>query len=349
MHYIGIDAHKETRQATVMNEAGDIVERRKVPTRAADLKQFFRKYRGSKAVLESSTVWEFVYETVSGEGIEVILANPAQVKAISQARIKTDKVDSETLAHLLRTDMIPESYVARPEIRELRKDVRGRLHMKKTTSALMNQLYSEMIRRGIEYKEGALQTKKGREKLRRDLPVPRVLRRLDILEALLEEIDGYNKELLLPAYDANPKAQLLSTIRGVGYYTALTVVAEVGDFNRFPDSDSGVSFVGLDPGVRQSGNTVRMGPITKAGPHNLRWILVEAMYSHLRHCQAKDVCRLCNFYKKVRKRRGKEIAVVAGAAKMFRIMYWMVKLNQPYRPQGLDLANVLEGEPRSIE
>jgi len=116
MYYVGIDAHKEMCQTTVMNENGRVVERRKVPTRLADLKEFFKKYRGSKEVLESSTVWEFVYETVPGEGVEVVLANPSQVKAISQARIKTDKVDSETLAHLLRADLIPEAYIAPPEI-----------------------------------------------------------------------------------------------------------------------------------------------------------------------------------------------------------------------------------------
>ena len=123
------------------------------------------------------------------------------------------------------------------------------------------------------------------------------------------------------------EAQLLATINGVGYYTALTVVAEVGDVHRFPDSDSLVSFTGLAPRVRQSSTMLRIGPITKAGSPNLRWVLIEAMHSHLRYCKLKDKYRLCSFHERIAKRRGKQKAAVAGAAKMLRIMYSILKLN----------------------
>ena len=93
----------------------------------------------------------------------------------------------------------------------------------------------------------------------------------------------------------------------------------------------------------------RMGHITRAGSSNLRWILVEAMHSHLMNCKAKDECRLCRFHKRIERRRKGKAAVVAGAAKLLRIMYWMLKLNLPYHPQGLDLRSAAEGEPRVLE
>ena len=336
VYYIGIDAHKTSCQATVMDDDGRVVERRKVATDLHELRDFFSRYREGRAVVEACPVWEIVYEAGRRAGVEVVLANPGQVKAISQARVKTDKVDSETLAHLLRTDMVPESYIAPTWVRELRRDLRGRMLLLKSLVAMRNQLYSEMMRKGIPYERRCLKTMRGRDELRATLPAPRILRRLELLDALEEELKGYNSEILLPAFHESEEAHLLATVEGVGFYTALTVVAELGDVDRFPDSDSVVSYAGLAPWVRQSGGDARMGPITKAGPHNLRFVLVEAMHSHLRYCRTREECRLCGFHERVKKRRGGKIAVVAGAAKLLRIMYWMLKLNRPYRPQGFD-------------
>ena len=84
-----------------MDETGAIVDRAKVPTDLAHLNEYFRRFSGSEAVIESNTVWEFVYETLQSLGIRTVLANPLQVKAIAKGKKKTDKVDSATLAHLL--------------------------------------------------------------------------------------------------------------------------------------------------------------------------------------------------------------------------------------------------------
>lgn len=348
MKYIGIDQHKDFCQATVVDDKGKILECKKVPSRTKDLRKFFKRYKGCKAVIESNTVWEFIYETLSKLGIDVTLTNPLEVKAIAHAKVKTDKIDSKMLAHLLRTDMIPVSYVAPLNVRELRKDVKGRIFLKKISSGLKNQLYAELIRKGIEYRKGLLGTKKGRKEMARMLPVPRVLKKLVFLQMVEDELYKYNRDLLLPAYEADPKANLLATIDGVGYYTALTVVAYLDDVERFHSSDAAVCYSGIVSRTSQTAHTVRMGRITKAGPANLRWVLVEAMHSHLRYCKSKKTCKLCKFYHRMKKKRDKQKATLAGAAKLLRIMYWMLKLNQPYRPQGLDPAFFHGGEPREL-
>jgi transposase len=147
--YLGVDIHKAFCQTTVMDEHGTIVEQEKVPTDPEHLEAFFRRYSGSRAVIESNTVWEFVYEKLQQLGIDVTLANPSQVKAIAQARVKTDTVDSATLAHLLRGNLVPAVWVGPPELRELRKDVRARRGLRGMSTMLKNQLYSELIRLGI--------------------------------------------------------------------------------------------------------------------------------------------------------------------------------------------------------
>lgn len=348
MRYLGIDQHKDFCQITVVDDKGKIIESKKVPSRTKDLRKFFKRYKGSKAVIESNTVWEFIYETVAKLGIDVTLTNPLEVKAIAHAKVKTDKVDSKMLAHLLRTDMIPASYVAPIKVREQRKDVKGRIFLKKISTGLKNQLYAELIRKGIEYRNGFLGTKKGRKEMAKMLPVPRVLKKLVFLDMVEDELYKYNRDILLPAYEADPKAKLLATIDGVGYYTALTVVAYLDDVERFHSSDAAVCYAGIVSRTRQTAHTVRMGRITKAGPSNLRWVLVEALHSHLGHCKSKKTCMLCKFYHRIKKKRDKAKATIAGAAKLLRIMYWMLKLNQPYRPQGLDPAVVSGGKPRGV-
>jgi transposase len=349
VNYLGVDVHRAFCQTTVVDEQGAIVERAKVLTDHGHLTEFFRRYSGSRAVIESNTIWEFVYEELSALGVEVTLCNPAQVRAIAQARVKTDKVDADTLAQLLRGGLIPEAWVGPLELRELRKDVRVRRGMREIATTLKNRVYSELIRRGIPYEEGVLASGVGRRWVRSQLSDRRPGALLDALDSIDGEIKSLNKEILLPKFEENASAQLLATVPGVGFYTALTVAAIVGEVHRFRDSSALVSYAGLAPRIRQSATTTRLGPITKVGPSQLRWVLVEAVGMHRRHCEAKATCRLCRFYTRVSRRRGQKKATVATAAKLLRIMYWMLTMNQPYRPQGLDPVSRAEGEPRELD
>lgn len=346
MRYIGLDVHKSFCQAAVVDEKGEIVEEKRIDTTKEAIEGFFRRYKGSKAVLESTGVWEYVYEAVQSCGVEAIVSNPLKTRMIAEAQIKTDKIDCRILAQLLRSNMIPESHVPDPEIREGRKDVRERLIMKKVSTSLKNHIYAELIRRGIKYKKGMIKYKSGRKWARETLAEPRLDQTFDLLEAVENAIKEYNHERLLPAYESNEKAQIVATMDGIGYYTALTIYSELGDVSRFPNSNRVVSYCGLNPRVHQSSTTLRMGPITKQGPAILRWILIEAAHCHLMRCRNKSECRLCQFYKRISRKRGKNKAIVALAAKMARTIYWMLKLNQPYRSQGLNPAMFRDGERR---
>lgn len=222
----------------------------------------------------------------------------------------------------------------------------ARRGLRDISTTLKNQIYSELTRRGIAYEPGCLSTKKERSWVQAtltDCRVQALLRQLDLLE---EGRARYNKEVLLPKYNLSAEAQLLATIPGVGYYTALTAAAFIGDARRFRESDALISYAGLAPRVSQPSSSLHLGPITKAGPHLLRWVLHEAFQMHRLHCPTKDTCQLCTFYRRVCRRRGKYKAVTAGAAKLLRVMYWMLKMNEPYHPQGLEPRKGTEGEPR---
>ena len=77
--------------------------------------------------------------------------------------------------------------------------------------------------------------------------------------------------------------RLLTTIPGIGYYSALLIKSEIGDVTRFPSDERLCAYAGLVPSVHSSGSCTRYGPITREGSRWLRWIMVECAHSHLRY------------------------------------------------------------------
>ena len=94
MLYVGVDAHKATSHITVMDDAGKVLQRKQVPTSLSGLRDVLESYdEPMKAVLEASHGWGPMYDWLDEITDEVILAHPAKVRAIADARIKTDKID----------------------------------------------------------------------------------------------------------------------------------------------------------------------------------------------------------------------------------------------------------------
>lgn len=129
MKYIGLDCHKQYDHATMIDtETGEVKARR-----LAHIKEEFREFVGDKAgtrvVIESCRDWSRTYE-LSGDLVEeVILAHPLKVKAIASAKVKTDAIDSRTLAQLLMADLIPEAHLRKAENRVKQRVIRHRTFM----------------------------------------------------------------------------------------------------------------------------------------------------------------------------------------------------------------------------
>lgn len=114
----------------------------------------------------------------------------------------------------------------------------------------------------------------------------------------------------------------------VSYYSALLIKSEIGDISRFPDKFKLISYAGLCPSVKQSGSKEIRGHITKQGSRNLRWILIQCSNIAIRH---DDYLR--NFYKRIARKRGHKIAIVATARKMLVCIYYMLKRKEAYNPK----------------
>jgi transposase len=149
---------------------------------------------------------------------------------------------------------------------------------------------------------------------------------LPVLEVLDERIAELSKIIKQKAGESED-AKLLMTIPGVGYFSALAILAEIGDINRFPSEEKLCAYAGLVPSLDQSGNMRRLGHITREGSRLLRWILVECVRVHLRY----DT-RVTRFFRKVARRRGEQVAAVATARKLLVAIYWMLKRRENFRP-----------------
>lgn len=333
MRYVGLDVHKEFCQASILNEKGFEEDNLRFPTTRRGLESFLDRFEDASFVLESTGIWEFVYEIIEEKGYSVKLAHPLKVRAIAEASVKTDKVDARTLAKLLRLDMVPESYVPSREIRDLRRLTRLRSYLTQTNTGLKNRTHAELLSRGIRRPDDLVTpfTQKSNAWMR-SLDIPGVDVQLNMVEAVQGQIALVN-EMIRKEFDRREEVRNLTSIPGIGIYSALVIFAEIGDVRRFPDPEHLCSYAGLTPTVSQSASSVHYGGISKEGSKQLRWIPTEAVHSHRRFEPASNLSR---FYDKIAKKRGKQKAAMAAARKLLHVIYWMMLNGEEYHSHGFN-------------
>jgi len=321
--YVGLDVHLRTCHATVMNEHGEILKQEKFPNERRELERIFKDIDDAKIAMEACYCWQPVYELLESMGYEVKLAHPMKTRIIAEAKIKTDALDSEALAHLLRANLLPTSYVPPKELRELRELVRLRTYLVRERTRFKNKIRAELAKRGIRFTKSPFA--KRRAPLLRELGIGAVDNCLCMIGALDERIRRVSNELKRKASESED-AKLLMTIPGVGHFSALAVLAEIGDISRFGDGEKLCSYAGLVPSVHQSGAMKRYGRITKQGSGMLRWVIQECVWVHLQY----DTW-LTRFFYHLARRKGKKVAAVAAARKLLVVIYWMLKNREEFR------------------
>ena len=150
---------------------------------------------------------------------------------------------------------------------------------------------------------------------------------LGLLEYFNNTIDRLSSELARIASE-NPQARLLMTIPGADYYTALLLLMKIGDIRRFSNPKKLCCYSGLVPGLNQSGQSVRYGHITKQGNKWIRYVLVEAIGHTIGHEADSEVHVM---YERIKARKGHNVAKVACARKLLKVIWFMLTRNEPYR------------------
>lgn len=333
-YYTGIDLHCKYAKAVMKDKEGNLIKEARI--NLEDEQQtidFFKKENPTdkqEAVLEPVSFWYPYYELLEQKcHVNVHLAHPLKVKAIASARIKTDKIDANVLADLLRTNLLPEAYIPSFKERQLKELLRLRVSLVCLQTQVKNKIHGICHKNGLINGFSDLFGKQGLEWLNtRELKRPFDLQReqyLILLRVLRETIKRVNEQIRKEVKHT-PLAKLLMTIPEIGYFSALTILAEIGDIARFPSSNKLCGYTGLAPSTYSSGGKTRHGRITRQGSRYLRWILTEAAQK-----QGKHNSKLGIYYQRIKKKKGTAKAKVATARKIIKIVYAILITGQPYR------------------
>jgi transposase len=268
--YIGLDVHLNSCHATAMDEQGRILAQERLGASPSEALGFVRKFKDPVIAMEACYCWQPIWDILEFEGYELKLAHPTKTRLIAEARVKTDALDSERLAHLLRANLLPTAYVPPREIREL---VRLRVSLVRERAAHKARLRAELAKRGIRFTSPF--TKDARAFLL-SLGVRRIEESLWMIEVLGRRIRSLDAELRKRT-KGRVEVRLLQTIPGIGEFSAVAILAEVGEIGRFPTPEHLCSYAGLVPSVHQSGNSRYYGHITKQGSSLLRWVMQECL------------------------------------------------------------------------
>jgi transposase len=311
--YVGIDVHRKRSQLAVIDATGEVLVNRNVPNGVEPiLKVIGGLPPGTPAAFEAAFGTGWLVELLEGYGFEPHLVHPLQCKAIASARLKNDKVDAEILAQLLRADLLPEAWIAPPAVRQLRALLRHRVQLVRLRTLLRNRIHAVLADHGHDRPAGYW-SGPGREWLA-SLPLPAVSREvvedgLALIDATEVRIDRLDWEIVQRAR-SDPRVKVLTQLPGVGPFTALVILAEIGDITRFPTARKLASWAGLTPTVRGSDRVAHYGHISKQGSVWLRWVLCEAAQT------AKRSPQFAAGYQAIAARRGKKIATTAVARKL---------------------------------
>ena len=330
MRSIGMDVHRTFAQIAVV-EDGLCRDEGKVGVRPEDLRAWAATLEPDDEVaLEATTNSDAIANLLRPLVARVVVSNPRKTRAIAEAKVKTDKVDARILAQLLAADFLPETWVADDRTRRLRRLVVRRSHLVRQRTRLKNQVHAVLARNlAPTCPHADLFSGVGRRWLAtQDLPADEVR----CVEALVRQLDFHGDELALLERDLaveaidDPVVARLMTVPGVDVTVAMAVVAAVGDFSRFSSPDKLVCYLGFNPKVRQSGKSPAVhGRITKAGPAQARGMLVEAAFAA---CRTPGPLRA--FYRRVKDRRGWQIATVAVARKLTVLCWHLVTKDEDY-------------------
>lgn len=279
--------------------------------------------RPIRLVIEATGNWQFIHDSWEHLVDEIQMAHPLKTKAIASARIKTDKIDAHILTDLGRIDMVAQAYIPPREVRDLREILRHRSFLVGLRTKVKNRIHAYLTKLGIETIHTDVFGTKGLVWLRAlELREPYrklIDQDLSVLVKLNEQIKTATKQVDELAKE-DPRAAWLLPIRGIGRYSAMLILAEIGEIERFSGPKHLVSFAGLCPSTFQSGNTSYHGRITKQGSKWLRWILVEATQKY-----ASAPGRLGNFYRRLSRRKGVKTARVALAREILTSVYFCLK------------------------
>jgi len=310
MYYSGIDLHSDNCYITTLNDDGSVVKQQRVENIDEQILAYFNSLDGShQTVVESTTGWYWLNDLLGDHGIELVLAHAKYLKAISYAKVKTDKVDSQTLALLLRQGLIPQAHKISRELRGLRDTMRIRLRLVQQRSDTLRRLKS------IQAKFNGF------------VPDPyrcQIAALEHTRDSISEQILTLEKSLH-PTLIPNDDIQRLLYIPGIGKLSAFTIYLEIDRIERFDSDKHFVSYCRLVPAADNSNRTVHHRS-SKDGNKYLKIAFSEAAVHAIQYYP-----EFKRFFQKRAKRSGEAVARTCVAKEIAKIVYYVLTNKSQYK------------------
>lgn len=322
--HVGVDLHQRFCYLTAMNASGRICRQGQVVNEGGALQAWLRELpRPRQVVVEASGFWPAFARAAAVESERLVMVHPQRVKAIASAKLKNDRVDSETLAHLSRCDLLPEAWMADQATQQLRLRVRLRIALGRQRARAKNQLQAVLHQEGFRKPVTDVFGRRGRAWLKGlelseagRLVVDTWLREVDRLDA---ELTTQTRELERLA-EADARAGWLQSVPGIGAYAAMVILAEIGDVERFASKRALASYAGLTPVVRESAGRRKRGGITHQGSNTLRWIMLQVAQVAARWSPGAR-----SYYAGLRARKPAQVARTALARKLLTVVWALLR------------------------
>jgi transposase len=336
--WVGLDVHAHATAVAVFDDlTGEVITRR-VNGHPIEVLDVLRELPGPvRAVYEAGPTGYGLVRRARAEGIEMAVCSPGNIERRPGDRIKTDKRDAIRLARLFAAGDLRLVWIPSEEQEQLRDLVRCREDLRADLMRARHRLATFLLRRERYFPgPGGRWTIKHRHWLSQqhfDDQASRItdadyLHAHDVLLARRDRVGGELEQLAPDCVWADTIARLCC-LRGINTLTALGLCAEIGDWRRFDHPDTIASYVGLVPSEHSSGQTRRLGKITKAGSTHARRLLVEAAL-HYRLTPAVGG-------KLAARQRGQDPALIDHAWRLQRRLNarWNLLRNRRGKPSGI--------------
>ena len=331
--YVALDIHKHYCVIAGVDRDGRVLLH-PVRVEHGDLEGWLKKnlLAGDHVVIESTTNAWHVYDLLEPLAEGVVVANPIQGKQIATARVKTDMRDTLILARRLAANLVPEVWVPPAHVRELRQLLSQRRQLVETHTQIVNRMHSVAHRHHLSHARGKRFNEKTtlwqKDKRLSSLEQFQLHLEMENRTYIEKQIGRIGKEVAKMSHQ-KPWAEsmtYLMQLPGFGVITGMTVLAAIGEIQRFDSARHLASYSGLTPGLEHSGTKYREKGITKEGRKELRWALVEVAQ---RAVKSDPLWK--HRFQAMQKHMHRNQAIVAVARRLLELVWYVLTRRQPYR------------------
>jgi transposase len=334
---VALDIHKKFSKAVALDQGADVLDVWRIEHGDREvMEEFFRQFAsGTDVVMEATFNWPWIADVAEAMGMRGHLAHAQRARAMARGMAKSDRKDAVFLGklYLAGGDVFPKSYLAPPAVRRMRSHFRQRLLLVRMRVALKNALHGQLFRLGVVIDEEVsdLFCRKGRRVLERleldDHERGLIERKLQVVDQLTEHIEAMEAQLTEEIRE-DPRAQILMSLPGVGYLTAYTWLAEIGQLERFANGRALAAYAGCLPLDRESAEKDFGKHTNPACNRFLRWAALEAVTGAVRKS-----ARMGSLHSRVKARNPKQAgkARIAVARQLLELAHLLLSRGVLYR------------------